>query len=391
VKSPIIIWLSNNWFGILSLLVGVWVALALRPRPRLRFWTVGQGASQTYFPASTRTTLYIRNVGNQPIDNHQWRTPLSVECKADISDIDATGVSNADIEASAELIEDNPKEAILKLSHLNPGDEAQFNIKHGRVSSPPQLKGELLSTRDTLARGRTLKQRFAGTYSLAFVLIVDYVEITSIAWLTHSRLTFGGVMRGIVFLLASPFLFIATAPAMRRRTLQKRPMRVLAVAGIVFIVGMIMKIAAVCIAWLSGFQLWYPEFAIYVVATYIIMLTMGVQEAKMDFGLSGPGISVSPAIASFSAALGQTIFAVLVIAGASRDVLIPVGLASILIIAVIRLDRQRLRQRISIAIGTPRGRSMLYPPQKTGPLHVRNDHESIDENALRKTTPHDEE
>ena len=156
-------------------------------------WAVGEGLVGNYVLGSTRTAMYIRNVGNQPIDDDQWRVPLSVECQAGIESVDVIGVSRRDMTASVELVENKREQAILKLSHFDPGDEIALEIRHRKTHSAPQLKGELLGSRDAVVHGLTMKQRSLGAIYIICVGLLDYVELSSIAWLSYSRLTVGGI------------------------------------------------------------------------------------------------------------------------------------------------------------------------------------------------------
>lgn len=164
MNSSIISWLSNNWVGLLGVIAAVWIPIALRPRPRLRFWTTGEGLANTYLGGSTRTILNIRNVGSQPIDDHQWRVPLALECEAGISKVSLVGVSRDGIGASAELGESQANHVPLKLSLPDRGDEVAFEIEHGKTSLAPQLTGELLGAPDSIARRLTLQQRLVGLF-----------------------------------------------------------------------------------------------------------------------------------------------------------------------------------------------------------------------------------
>jgi len=382
VKSSILSWLSNNWFGVLALITGVWVSLALRLRPRIRFWTIGDRFGGTYFrPGSTHTALYIRNVGNQPVDSNQWRSPLSIECQTDISTANVAGVSREDITVSVQRVEGDQKRIVLSISRLDPGDELAVEMQHDRTLRAPQLKGELLGARDTLARGMTMSQRFSGLLFAATIIPIDYTELSSIAWLTYSRLTVGGVAQGAVFLLASTFLPLLTWPMLRRNVLRDRPMQALGIFYTLFIVITIMRTASFSIAFVNGYRLWYPAFLIYVIATMIVVRMAGVQAASATLGLAELESRSSPAIAGFTSALGPTVFAAFVISGSSPSVLVLVGLACILSVAIVRLDRQQVRQRLSAAVGNPRTRTTLYPPRKAELPYVPDGNESQGEDS----------
>lgn len=150
----------------------------------------------------------------------------------------------------------------------------------------------------------------------------------------------------------------------RRNALAQHPNRPFLIIVLLLLILAPLRIAAFSIAWANGFQLWFPEFMIYATASLIAVRIVGVQSTSYAAGLARGQHTVSPAIAGLTAALCPTIFAVCVIVGVRKNALVLVGLICILTNAFIRLDRQQLRQRISAALGNPRGRSGLYPPRK---------------------------
>ena len=101
---------------------------------------------------AVRTKLNLRNIGPQQIEADQWRVPLSVECASEITGIQAVGVSYQDIEVAAQIVGDQPNEATLHVSRLDPGDEVAFEIRHRKAKAPPQLKGEIREAPDPLRK-----------------------------------------------------------------------------------------------------------------------------------------------------------------------------------------------------------------------------------------------
>jgi hypothetical protein len=361
-------WLLNNWFGILGVVIGVWVSLALRPRPRLRFWTIAKENSLSYILGATSTSLNIRNVGNQPIDGDQWRTPLSVECQDGINQIDPVGVSRNDIEVASGLADGQSKEAWINISRLDPGDEVAFEIQHNKTVLAPQLHGELYGYDDSIARGVTLAQRCASYFMFVFfVAPMDYVELSSIAWLKGAILGNGGIVQDGLFLLASPFFSIFfIIPNLRRRYREKHPVRYSAIFLLLVLILAVLRVAAFISAWLEGSRLWFPQFAIYAVAMWVVLRIAGVKAPTAAVGLTRDEIKISPVIVSIFAALGPTVFAGFVIAGASPNILVAVALVCMFTVAGIRLDRHQLRQRVLAALGSPRGRAQMNRPSQIG-------------------------
>jgi hypothetical protein len=386
MKSTIITWFSNNWFAVLALIISVWLAIALRARPRIRFWVIGEGLAGNYILGSTRTIMYIRNIGNQPIDADQWRVPLSIECEANIESIEVIGVSCHDLTASLEFIEDERKQAILRLPRFDPGDEIELEIRHGNTHRAPQLKGELQGARDALVRGLTMKQRSLGAFWVIAACLMDYVELSSIVWLSHSKLTPGGITRGTIFLLASTFLPMLTGLLLWKAWPHHR-IRAVVIVFALFLTLLIARITAFCTALVGGFRLWFPAFAIYVIVTMIVIRIAGVQLVSNTMGLKGIDSEDRRAFSVagyFTATLGPTIFAFAVISNSPTNVLVLIGLTCVFAVAISRLDRQQLRERMSGALGAPRGRSGLYPPSKTNSSHIQSTRSSTGKSSSRK-------
>jgi hypothetical protein len=251
------------------------------------------------------------------------------------------------------------------VSRFDPRDEVQFEIQHGKTSRAPQLTGELVGTSDSVGRSLTIPQRFAALFGVAVTSLYEYVGLASIVWLADSHLNFSTIAPDIVFLLASTaFLDMTTAPMLRRKALKQHPKRLATLVPAVILTLIPLRVASFSIAWASGLRLWFPSFIIYVTATWIAEIIMGLKVISSGAGLARQDFDVSPAIAVFTTALCPTVFAVCVVAGIRTDLLVVVGALCILTSTIIRLNRQRLRQRISLALGSPQGRSVLHPPRK---------------------------
>jgi hypothetical protein len=360
VGSSISSWLENNWVGVLGLVLGVWIPLALRSPPaKLRYWTASDVGA--YFSGATYTKLNLRNVGDRAITVDQWRVPLSVECPEGITEVQVTGVSSHDIEVSVKSTPTEPNQAILEISRLDTSDEVAFEIRHGKARKPPTIKGEIRGAPESLVPGLTVAQRL---YTMPFVVMLltfYYISLSSIAWLAESRLNISGILRGTVFVLASPLADIIGSPLLRRSVQQKHPIRFTVLFLMISIGGAICGVAALVIAWLAGYQLWYPQFAVYLALAFLLVRII----TRTPFSSSGGVVSRenyqgSPALVTFFGGITGTAFAACVAMDATVSTLIWVGLIAATVFAISRMNRQSAGQRLSVALGNPR-RQLLSP------------------------------
>jgi hypothetical protein len=194
-------------------------------------------------------------------------------------------------------------------------------------------------------------------------LALYYIALSSIAWLAESRLNVDGILRGILFLLASPLYDIAVSPFLRRRAWQNHPVRSLVIFSIGGIINVASEVAALIVAWLAGYRLWYPQFAVYLAIAWLLMRVI----TRIPFSESSGIVARdefrgSRAVYNFFGGLTGTIFAVCVVADAQNDTLIWVGMIAALVFAISKIDRQSLGHRLSTALGNPRGQ-LLSPPR----------------------------
>jgi hypothetical protein len=359
-------WLSNNWLGVLAVVVGVWIPFALRSPPaKIRYWTASD-ISPIYLIGATCTKLNLRNVGNQAITADQWRVPLSIECADGITGVQVVGVSYPDIKASVQFTRGRPNWATLDISRLDPGDEVAFEIRHGKTSKPPEVKGEIRGAPESLVPGLTMAQRLATLPSVLMGLIAYYIPLSSIAWLAELRLNASDVLRGLLFLLASPLLDIIVSPLLRRKAWEKHPTWTpVLFIGVPF-VGIVAGAIGLIVAWLSGYQLWYPQFAAFIALAWLLVRVLTRTPFSAISGVvAREEVRGSRAMATFFTGVTTTAFAACVAAGVKISTLIWVGLIAALVFAISRMDRQSLTHRLTAAIGNPR--SQLLSPTLGSP------------------------
>jgi hypothetical protein len=360
VGSSISSWLEINWLGVLGVVVGIWLPLALRSPPaKLRYWTTSDVGS--YLSGTTYTKLNLRNVGDRAITADQWRVPLSVECPEGITEVQVAGISYPDIEVSVKSTATEPNRAILEISRLDTGDEVALEIRHGKTRKPPTIKGEIRGAPESLAAGLTVRQRLYTMPTVAMLLALYYISLSSIVWLTESKLNISGILRGSIFILASPLVDIIESPLLRRNVQQKHPIRFSAILLIAGIGGMIWGGAALVVAWLAGYQLWYPQFALYLVLALLLARVI----TRTPFSSAGGVVSRetfqgSPALITFFGGITGTAFAACVAAGETVSTLIWVGLIAAMMFAISRMNRQSVGHRLSVFLGNP-ARQLLSP------------------------------
>jgi len=347
-------WLSANILGIVSAVVGVYVTLVIRPRPKVRFWACADGDRfDVYRQGATSTSFYIRNVGNQPISDNQWRVPLSIEYgDANIDHIRVFDATREDIHVLPNLSTSEPSKAWIKIDCLDRGDVVKVHIKHSNATEAPQLHGELSGYHGPIARGFTIGQRSSAYLVTLFYLAVAYLQLSSIFWLRDSRPSVAGVAQGAVFLLASTFLPIAlVAPTVMHRA---QPVWLPGYQAVINLALAVLGVVAIVLASLDGMRLWFPQFAVYIVVALIAMWIAGAQVSVALSGQTREKATASPAVRIISWALFATIFAAFTIAGTSLNVLAAVALVCIIADTATCLDLHQLRRRTRTALGDPR-------------------------------------
>jgi hypothetical protein len=328
------------------------------------------------------TRLNLRNVGKQPIEADQWRVPLSVECAEGITEVQAVGVSYPDIKVSVQSTPSEPNRAILQVSRLDPGDEVAFEIRHGKTRKAPQVKGEIRGAPESFVQGLTIAQRLGIMFPVLFLLSLEYVALCIIVWLAQVRLDVSGILQGILFLFASPLLQIPIGAWIYRGATREQPNLSLGLAVLAILVNLVLQPVALVVALLVGYQLWYPQFAVYVAVLWLMVRIITRQPFSANNGLSGPreirggGPAVPPSsgITTFIDGVSLAVFAGFVVAGAGTSTLIFVGLIAALANAISRMDRQWLGSRVPLALGNPRSQ-LLGPPRadpRTRPRRPRH-------------------
>lgn len=360
-------WLLNNWLSIALALFGMWITFALRPHPRLRYWAISDQIGGIYSPSATRTKLILRNVGNEPIYANQWRLALTVECAEGILDIHTAGVSNPDIVVTAHIKERPSKAVPLQLSQLDPGDEVQLEIQHGKIREAPQVYGQLWGHHDSVVQSLTITQRLPALPVLLGALAFSYFELASIIWLAQSRLTLGGVFKGILFAFASTLVYIAIAPFFGRAKFKlsiswwfESPRFV----QYALFVPTALGVPAYITAWLAGYRLWYLPLGIYVVLILIVervIVGLPFTAGNGLFHLPQQGRSAATVILVASG-LMPTIFAAFVAAGVSGSAIVIAGMICILASTLVRIDNEQIKERLSIALRNPRSHLSRPPP-----------------------------
>ena len=294
---------------------------------------------------------------------------------------------------AAQIVGDQPNEATLHVSRLDPGDEVAFEIRHRKAKAPPQLKGEIRGAPESFTQGLTLAQRLATLLPVLYLLSLQYLGLSDIVWLIDLRTATGGSGEEILFILASPLVQIVTALLLYRAAIirpsaeryrpsdkRHRTARVLKLANWVYRPHKILKLSswisnsslallplALLVAWHTGYRLWYPQFVIFAGVLWLLVRVVTRQSFSSTFGLSGsarrgsfPLLLVATAI--LVDAIGSVVFAWAVAAGATSSTLIFIGLLYALAYAISRMDIDWLRRRLPSALGNPRGR-FLEPPR----------------------------
>lgn len=356
-------WLGANWLSIAGIVVGVWVALALRPRPLIRYSLTSDQTWGSYRLGSSSTHLYVRNAGTEPITAERWRTPLILECDTEIQNTVTTGVSHRDITTSVNPVTGNPNAVQLVVSHLQPGDAVAFNIRHDVMTSPPRLSAELAGSRDALRRQLTVPQRLAVVaMALCVILPLDYVEILCTALLMQNLSEPSHVLQSILYALASPLPLFISFPLISKygKPSTERAAQAAGCMAIVFLLIVVLRFFAVLVAWLSGERLWYPEFAVFVTAQMLVFSLVGGRHLVAGMGFVSLRSSTGWRIIGVTTILGTFAFAFATSAGINGNALVLIGVICTLIPALARLDRETVRARLKVALGDPRGR--LQPP-----------------------------
>lgn len=356
-------WLIDNWLGIAGTVIGLWTSFALRPRPNLRYWMLGDGPIGTYLGGSKLTKLHIRNAGSETVSEDRWRTPLVIESTTTIEHVTATGVSHVDIRAAGAPLEQQRNVARLSISHLEPGDEVSFEVRHEPTYRAPYLRGEIQGHREGLARRLTVGQRAYGlALSCLYVLPMDYLELACLAWLFRSHSP-GAVWRWLLFGLSSPLPTIAAVLLLLVFARRENRAAALAQFGCALIAfTTVLRPVSLLVAWLVGAQLWYPELALFAMAQLLIYATIGVGLGA-GMGLSRPEHHerTNPLAITVVGGVTATVFVLAMLRGVEGSSLILLGVGCTLLAALVRLDPAQLRHRLTVALGGHR--RQLLPPQ----------------------------
>lgn len=351
-------WIDSNWLAALGVVAGIWVPYALRPpSARIRYWTT---AASSYVAGVESTTLHLRNISDRAVTVDEWRSPLMVVCAEGIDEVLVAGVSHLDIEATAEIVNGERDRVILKIARLDPGDEISFNIRHAKTVKPPGVRGEIRGAPDSLDAALTLSQRLATVPALSIILSIDYLMMSSIAWMAQLRLNESGIIRGMVFALASPLVGIISSLFMGRETRRRHPSRpgcVLLAAGIVWPV---FGITGLAVSELDGYRLWYPQFAVFAILAALLQRFVGrtpiSARATLMVREEWDG---SAAINTLLTSLACAVFAICVAFDADSGAVIWVGVVAAAVYALADLG-PRSASRMAVIFGNP-SRHLLAP------------------------------
>ena len=117
---------------------------------------------------------------------------------------------------------------------------------------------------------------------------LQYIGLSVIVWLTQLGPGIEGALQGILFLFASPLLEIAIFFPFYIGATRRQPSWVARLATVAVFANLALQPLALLVAWLAGYQLWYPQFAIYSEVLWLLVRVITRQPFSYLFGLSSP-------------------------------------------------------------------------------------------------------